>query len=112
MKRILLLLAVGMLIVVAAGSQVALTYYRQYRHKEAFRALIREDNAEEEERERLKDDARARLMAGDFEGLDALARELRSSRAAFANGRWKLNVLYQGLAGPAESAPWSEEQWP
>lgn len=108
-KRILIMLALGGLLIVAGMSVVGAMHYRQYRHKERFRAAIEEVNGEAAERDRFKEAVRGRLLAGDFDGLDALARDLRASRETFPNGSWKLSVFYQGLAGPAES--WTDHEW-
>jgi hypothetical protein len=51
----------------------------------------------------------ALLSAGDFRGLDAMARDFRSSQASFANGGWKLNCFYQELSGVGDKA--SEKLW-
>jgi hypothetical protein len=108
-KRILVMLAIGAVLVIGAVADMGLTYWRQQRHKARFLASIQEVNPEEAEREQLKEEARRLLFAGDFDGLDAAVRELRTSRAAFANGTWKLTVLHQGLAGPTDQ--WSEDEW-
>ena len=81
-KRILLMLAIGGIVIVGAASQVGLTYWRQYRHKTRFLESIQEVNGEEAEREQFKADARRLLLAGDFDGLEEMARDLRASRAA------------------------------
>lgn len=108
--RIAVMLAIGGSIVIGgAASMVGLTYWRQYRHKARFLESIQEVDTEAAERERLAEELRRRLFAGDFDGLDATARELRTTRAAFANGTSKLRVLYEGLGGPSQE--WSEAEW-
>jgi hypothetical protein len=51
----------------------------------------------------------ALLSAGDFRGLDAMARDFRSSQASFSNGTWKLNHFYQELSEVGPKAP--EKLW-
>ena len=51
----------------------------------------------------------ALLTAGDFPGLDAMARDFRKSQAGFANGGWKLNYFYQELSEVEDKAP--EKDW-
>lgn len=108
-KRIFVMLAIVAILVVGAVADMGLTYWRQQRHKARFLESIQEVNPEQAEREQFKEEARRRLFAGDLDGLDATARELRTSRAAFANGTWKLTVFHQGLAGPTDE--WSEDEW-
>ncbi len=51
----------------------------------------------------------ALLTAGDFPGLDAMARDFRKSQASFATGGWKLNYFYQVLSEVGDEAP--EKDW-
>ncbi|HTC94707.1 MAG TPA: hypothetical protein VK699_14800 [Terriglobales bacterium] len=44
-----------------------------------------------------------------FGQLDCLAEALRSSKAKFASGAWKLHILYEGLRAPLGHA--TEEDW-
>jgi hypothetical protein len=49
------------------------------------------------------------LAAQKFADLDCIANAARSGKARFADGRWKLNVLYWALAAPQGHA--TEEDW-
>jgi hypothetical protein len=107
--RLLLLLAVGGLAVALAVGLVGATYFRQWRHKTQFRDAIVMVGDEENERTALKGEVLGFLYSRRYARLDALIRELRTTRAAFANGTPKLNVAYQAMAGPDEE--WPDDQW-
>jgi hypothetical protein len=108
-KRILVILLIGSIVGIGAASLAGLMFWRQYRHKERFLESIQEVNTEQAERNQVWEEAHRRLSAGDFDALEATARELRTTRAVFANGTWKLRVFYEGLGGPVEG--WTESEW-
>jgi hypothetical protein len=108
-RRILVLLGIAGVLIAVWATHVGLTYYRMHQHKERFLASIQEVSTEAAEREALREEARRRLSSGDFDWLDATAREYRDSRATFGEGTWKLSTLHQGLAGSA--GEWSEREW-
>jgi hypothetical protein len=49
------------------------------------------------------------FAAGEFAGLDCIANTARTSKASFAEGRWKLNVFYWAIAQPEGHA--TEDDW-
>jgi hypothetical protein len=111
-KRLLIMLAIGGTLAAVLVGLVGATFYRQYRHKAAFLEKVEEVRDEEVQRDDLMDDARQRLLAGDFTALDTLVRSLRASREAFPNGQRKLHVVYRGLsAAPdgADDADWTRQ---
>jgi hypothetical protein len=67
-------------------------------------------NEVEQAKAEIETRAVAYLKAGDFAALDTMARDFRTSQAAFANGYWKLSLFYQAVAGLDVSAPESECQ--
>src|SRR5262249_10967875 len=51
------------------------------------------------------------LYREDYEKLEKLAAELRSSKARFPGGAWKLHKLYQGIDRPVSVGKVSEQEW-
>lgn len=68
------------------------------------------ENEEGVAKKEIETRAVAYLNAGDFAALDAMARDFRTSQAAFANGYWKLSLFYQAVAGLDASATETECQ--
>lgn len=71
--------------------------YRAYDFRRDTTAAI-EEIAYDPEELAFEGDVTRRFVEADYAGLDALATDLRASRATFANGRWKLTKLYDSLA--------------
>ena len=62
------------------------------------------------ERETLSKDAASLLSLSQFDKLDALADSLRKTKEAYADGYWKLSVLYEAISEPRKGA--SASAWP
>lgn len=61
--------------------------------------------------ERLIDDARALLLREQFEALDKMADDLRSSKARFIGGGWKLTRFYEAVHAPENTSNATEADW-
>ena len=60
---------------------------------------------------RFAQEARTHLLNREFELLDRMADELRTTKAKFPGGAWKLHKFYWGLEGPADGDKASDEEW-
>ena len=96
-----ILIVVGLFgLLIAAGLTIGGAYlYRAHSFRRHTLASIVEVSAEPDERARFAQDVQRRLLAGDFDGLDRLARDLRASRETFSTGRLKLTAFYDVLGG-------------
>jgi hypothetical protein len=58
----------------------------------------------------IKSQASALLTGGDYEKLDDLAEKFRDSKESYADGRWKLYYVYNGLVfgDEASDADWAQ----
>src|SRR5436190_9522401 len=74
-----------------------------------FAPVVVENEAEVAKKE-IATRAVAFLEAGDFAALDTMAREFRTSQAAFADGYWKLSLFYQAVAGLNANTPENDFQ--
>ncbi len=61
--------------------------------------------------ESLTKQARQLLTQDNFAALDSLANEARTSKARFADGEWKLFILYQALTLPTSGTTAGEMDW-
>ena len=66
------------------------------------------EGAEGKEMREIKKQALTLLTNGDFEGLEALAAKYRASKEGYADGFWKLTVVYNGLEPSGND---SDEVW-
>jgi hypothetical protein len=68
-----------------------------------FKVIVVE-TPQEKEIKGIKEQAKALLAANDYEKLDALAKKLRDSKEIYADGRWKLYYVYEGLEVPDDAS--------
>lgn len=61
--------------------------------------------------ERYSAHIREILLQNRFDDLDAIASELRATKARFVGGPWKLHKFYYGLDSPAQGKKATEDDW-
>lgn len=66
-------------------------------------------SSEQEERDAILSNIESLLAVSDFNQLDKIADEYRTSKAAFEDGEWKLSVFYDVIAYYLRKTP--EEKW-
>ena len=66
-------------------------------------------DVETAERQFIEQQAEELLLSGQFEKLEKIATDFRTSKEEFSDGEWKLSVLYDGLSYYLKNA--SEENW-
>jgi len=62
-------------------------------------------------RNKLKRDAKELLFKEKFQELEMLGKELRSTKARFPEGHWKLAYYYEGLSTPKEKGDAQWRRW-
>ena len=68
-----------------------------------------DDKTDAEALEKYKTAINQMLVQEQFNQIDCLAETLRSSKAKFPSGAWKLHILYEGLRAPLGHA--TDEDW-
>ncbi len=64
-----------------------------------------------EERQKFQLEMRELVYKEEFDRLEAIAKELQSSKVRFPGGDWKLSRFYDAISGPEDGEKASEEEW-
>lgn len=96
-------------LVLVYGIGVGYTKLTAKRAADDWRTLKAIASSSQSERVDIRDQAESLLLLSDFNGLERVAAEYRTSKAAFADGEWKLSVFYDEISYYLRKKP--EEDW-
>lgn len=110
-KRPVRLVVVAVVISVIFGGFYRLSFSIQNSRLEADSLTLLDAmaSAEQNERDSILDQSESLLLAARFDELDKIADQYRSTKEAFIDGEWKLNVFYDGVSYYLRQAP--EDNW-